>query len=119
MNNQTMPGMTVEETAKFMQDHPTREEVNKYMNNLFLAINNSIGVFQGYTSHALAITMSEYLAKAGVEVSVEDFLRTLTEHNMKVVKDAQESMKQAEAMAAGNDAAAEVLDTKEVDISVL
>lgn len=120
MNDQAMPGMTAEETERFLKETPSREEVNKYMNNLFMAINNSIGVFQGYTSHALALTMSDYFAKLNLEVSPEDFLKRFTEHNIKIVQDAQEKMKQAEMnLAEAAQSKTDVTPAKEVDISVL
>lgn len=85
--------MSEEDLKVFMASSPTREEVNKYMNNLFTAVNNSVGVFQGYLVTAMASTTVEYLQELGAKVTIEEFLNKFTENNMKVIKEAQEQMK--------------------------
>lgn len=85
--------MSEEDLKVFMASAPTREEVNKYMNNLFAAVNNSVGVFQGYLVTAMATTAVHYLQELGSKVTIEDFITKFTENNMKIIQDAQEQMK--------------------------
>lgn len=85
--------MSEEDLKVFMASAPTREEVNKYMNNLFVAVNNSVGVFQGYLVTAMATTAVGYLQELGSKVTIEEFLSKFTENNMKVIQEAQEQMK--------------------------
>jgi len=88
--------MSPEDLKVFMASAPTREEVNKYMNNLFSAVNNSVGVFQGYMVTAIATTATEYLQELGSKVTAEDFLKKFTENNMKIIQEAQEQIKQVQ-----------------------
>mgnify|MGYP007090487381 CR=1 FL=1 len=85
--------MTEEDLKVFMASAPTREEVNKYMNNLFAAVNNSVGVFQGYLITSMATTAVSYLQELGSKVTTEEFLAKFTENNMKIIQEAQEQMK--------------------------
>lgn len=85
--------MSEEDLKVFMASAPTREEVNKYMNNLFVAVNNSVGVFQGYLVTAMATTAVGYLQELGSKVTIEEFLSKFTENNVKVIQEAQEQMK--------------------------
>lgn len=107
----------------FMAGNPTRDEVNKYMNNLFMMINNNFGVFQGYTVAALSATIVDFLKEMGSSTTIEEFTKRFAEHNTKIIKDAEEKMKEMQAhadkAAAPAEAPAEAATSKEVDISVL
>ena len=108
----------------FMAGHPTRDEVNKYMNNLFMMINNNFGIFQGYTVAALSATIVDYLKEMGSSLTLEDFTKRFSEHNTKIIKEAEEKMKEMQAHADKSAAAAATeskpaASDKEVDISVL
>lgn len=114
MNELDPSKMSEEEMKEFMAAQPSREEVNKYMNNMFASINNSFGVFQGYTVAALGMTTISYLKAAGVEVTIEDFMATFFENNKSVIEQATAAMK-----AAGEAAeTAEAEPAREVDISI-
>jgi hypothetical protein len=111
------------DSEDFMAGHPTRDEVNKYMNNLFMMINNNFGVFQGYTVAAISATIVDFLKEMGSSITTEDFTKRFTEHNAKIIKEAEEKMKEMQAHA---DKSATVTPPpkpaatdKEVDISVL
>ena len=110
-------------TEDFMAGNPTRDEVNKYMNNLFMMINNNFGVFQGYTVAALSATIVDFLKEMGSSTTIEEFTKRFTEHNTKIIKEAEEKMKEMQAhadkAAAPAEAPAEATTSKEVDISVL
>jgi hypothetical protein len=118
--------MSEEDLKVFMSSSPTREEVNKYMNNLFTAVNNSVGVFQGYLVTAMASTNVEYLQELGSKVTIEEFLNRFTENNMKVIKEAQEQMKAVQAkidsgelkMKTDADTDEDASSDREVDVSV-
>lgn len=116
-----IPDMSTEQTEAFMAASPSREEVNQYMNNLFIAVNNNFGLFQGYMINSLATVTTEYLSKAGIEVTAKEFIDRFSEHNGAIIKDAQERMIKAEEEARKTTAPAQSDDTakKEVDISVL
>jgi hypothetical protein len=107
----------------FMAGNPTRDEVNKYMNNLFMMINNNFGVFQGYTVAALSATIVDFLKEMGSSVGLEEFTKRFGEHNTKIIKEAEEKMKEMQAhadkAAATTVAPTEAATSKEVDISVL
>jgi predicted HAD superfamily phosphohydrolase len=106
----------------FMAGNPTRDEVNKYMNNLFMMINNNFGVFQGYTIAAISATIVDYLKEAGSSVTLQEFTERFSEHNAKVIKEAEERMKEMQAhadKAAAPASQAQPVASKEVDISVL
>ncbi len=118
--------MSEEDLKIFMASAPTREEVNKYMNNLFAAVNNSVGVFQGYLVTAMASTAVEYLQELGSKVTIEEFLAKFTENNMKVIKEAQEQMKTIQEkinsgelkMKTDADTDEDASSDREVDVSV-
>jgi hypothetical protein len=106
----------------FMAGNPTRDEVNKYMNNLFMMINNNFGVFQGYTVAALSATIVDFLKEMGSSIGIEEFTKRFAEHNTKIIKDAEEKMKEMQAhadKAAAPTTEAQPVASKEVDISVL
>lgn len=113
--------MSEEMTPEFMQGNPTREEVNKYMNNLFAAVQNSFGVFQGYTITALAKTITEKFEKVGLTVTPEEFLKEFSEHNAKIIQEAQQKLEELHKQAQTNmkAAQAEPEEDTEVDVSVL
>ncbi|NDB82109.1 MAG: hypothetical protein EB127_05110 [Alphaproteobacteria bacterium] len=112
------------DSEDFMAGTPTREEVNKYMNNLFMMINNNFGIFQGYTIAAISATMVDYLSALGSSVTLEEFTKTFSEHNTRIIKEAEEKMKamqaEADSVAKGTAAKSTVpVPDKEVDISML
>lgn len=120
MNN-NISEMTPEQTQAFMAGSPSREEVNQYMNNLFIAVNNNFGVFQGYMINSLATITAEYLIKAGVNVTVKEFIDKFSEHNSAILKEAQDRMAKVEEEIKKNNPSSESTDAtkKEIDISVL
>jgi len=114
MNELDPSKMNEEEMREFMAAQPSREEVNKYMNNMFASINNSFGVFQGYTVAALGMTTISYLNDAGIEVTIEDFMAKFFENNKLVIEQASAAMK----AAAEANQAEQAEPAKEVDISI-
>ena len=113
--------MTPEQTEAFMAGNPSREEVNQYMNNLFIAVNNNFGVFQGYMINSLATITTDYLVKAGVEVTVKEFIDKFSEHNASIIKEAQDRIAKVDEEVRKNSAPSAPADAmkKEIDISVL
>jgi hypothetical protein len=115
LESQSQPAATLtpEENEAFMKASPTREEVNRYMNNLYMAVNNSFGMYQGYTIMALAMTIKDYFAKFNLEVDKDEFVKIFFEHNQQLLKEATEALMQAKG------APAEEPASNEVDISML
>jgi len=106
---------TPEEQELFMKGTPNREEVNRYMNNLYMAVNNSFGMYQGYTIMAIATTMKEYFTKFNIEIDSEEFIKIFFEHNQKLLKEAAEAISQAKGAPAPTSPSPET----EVDVSML
>ena len=118
MNEENMKDMTEEQTESFMKEHPTRGEVNQYLNNLFIAVNNSIGVFHATNMAALASVLATQLSERGASVTSEDLLKMITEESIKLVREAQANMQQAANNVPASEDSAESPTAKEVDISV-
>jgi hypothetical protein len=114
MNELDPSKMNEQEMKDFMAAQPSREEVNKYMNNMFASINNSFGVFQGYTVAALGLTTISYLKDAGVDVTLDQFMAKFFENNKAVIEQATATM---QAAAEANQADG-TEPAKEVDISI-
>jgi hypothetical protein len=118
MENQN-PTQVNPESEDFLKGSPTREELNNYLNNVFMAVTNNFGVFQGYTVAALAATITECLAPLGSKITPEEFSTKFAEHNAKIIKQAETQMKEMEKQAKAKTAAkVEPIDSKEIDISV-
>lgn len=115
MSEQTKSEMPAEPSEAFMSESPTRAEVNQYLNNLFMAVNNSVGVFHATSMTALTSVLATELAALGANITGEDLLNRVTEENIRIVKQTQEKMKEVAESAASTTQEA---TAKEVDVSV-
>ena len=84
-------------TEEFLNGNPTRSEVNQYMNNLFMTINNSVGIYQGYMVSALVRTLNTHLSAHNINLDVDKFIQDYLETNMEMAKVANEKMREMEA----------------------
>jgi hypothetical protein len=114
MNELDPSKMSEEDLKNFMQSSPSREEVNKYLNNMFMSVNNSFGIFQGYMIASIGLTLKEYFEQTNVHFELEDFMKRFFEHNKKVIEQALEASKSNAAAEDAEDAST----SKEVDISM-
>ena len=109
--NQTTTNPEAEEAH--MQGTPTRAEVNQYLNNLFMTINNNIGVFHATNLAAITTILAKELNALGSEVTAEGLLKAVVEESVSVLKKAQENM-----AASDPEQSASPTSSREVDISV-
>ena len=118
--NEVKPEMSTEEMQAFMAGHPSRQEVNKYMNNLYMTINGSFGMFQGYTVAAFSMALKDILAEHSITIDKDDLIRRFFEANQALLKEAAEQLQIANAdQAASPDGQSTESSTdREVDISV-
>ena len=91
--------------------------MNQYLNNLFVAVNNSIGVFHATSMTALTTVLATELAAVGAKITGEELLTRVTEENIRIVKETQERMKE---VSQGTGATPDMHEAtaKEVDVSV-
>jgi hypothetical protein len=97
MNEETNMGEE-QYSEEFLSGNPTRAEVNQYMNNVYMAVNNSVGLYQGYMVSALVDTLVASLNAAGITLDREQFMKDFLVKNGELAQLANEKMKE---MAAG------------------
>jgi hypothetical protein len=108
--------MNEEELKAFMAVSPTRDEVNRYLNNVYLSINNAFAAMQGNSIAALSSTIVHVMQEAGMEVKLEDFMKKFTEESIKNMEDIQKRMTTPSPdLEVVQDSAEEA---KEVDVSM-
>jgi hypothetical protein len=117
MSEQISNAMNPEQSESFMSDSHSRAEVNQYLNTLFLAVNNSIGVFHATSMTALTSVLATELAALGANITGEELLTRVTEENIRIVKETQERMKEVSQNGASAPDMHEAT-AKEVDVSV-
>lgn len=110
--------MTEEEMKQFLDGNPTRQEVNQYMNNLFMSINNSFGMYQGYLVASLMRTLVEEFAKHKIELNGEELLTKFAQHNQSLVKEAQAQLAKNAEQAAAEIKAAPADEPKTVNVEI-
>lgn len=81
-------------SEEFLSGNPTRAEVNQYMNNVYMAVNNSVGLYQGYMVSALVDTLVGSLAASGVTLDREQFMKDFLTKNGELAKLANEKMRE-------------------------
>ena len=120
MNTETgvKPQMTEEQMQAFMEGSPSRQEVNKYMNNLYMTINGSFGMFQGYTVASIAMALKDTLAEHSITLDKDDFIKRFFEANQALLKEASESLNMSDETQAPKPPDADASTDREVDISV-
>ena len=93
MNEETNMGQEIY-SEEFLSAHPTRAEVNQYMNNVYMAVNNSVGLYQGYMVSALVDTLVASLNTAGITLDREQFMKDFLVKNGELAQLANEKMKE-------------------------
>jgi hypothetical protein len=83
-----------EYSEDFLKGSPTREEVNQYMNNVYMAVNNSVGLYQGYMVSALVDTLIDTLAANGIAIEKDKFMAEFLRRNGEFAKIANEKMRE-------------------------
>lgn len=83
-----------EYSEDFLKGSPTREEVNQYMNNVYMAVNNSVGLYQGYMVSALVDTLVDTLATNGITIEKEKFMAEFLRRNGEFAKIANDKMRE-------------------------
>jgi hypothetical protein len=108
--------MSEEQLKTYMSTSPDREEVNRYLNNLYMTINNSFGMFQGYMITSLAQAITEELAEKNITIDKEAFIKRFFTINQDLMKQALESINAEE------EEVSQIRDNKsssrEVDVSM-
>lgn len=110
--------MTEEQMQEFLAEAPTRQEVNQYMNNLFMSINNSFGMYQGYLVASLVRTLVEEFAKHKIELNGEELLTKFAQHNQSLIKEAQAQLAKNAEKAAEEIKAAPPEEQKTVNVEI-
>ena len=88
--------MSKEELEVYMATSPDREEVNRYLNNLYMTINNSFGMFQGYMITSLAQAITEELAEKNITINKEEFVQRFFRINQDLMREALEGINSEE-----------------------
>ena len=83
-----------EYSEDFLKGSPSREEVNQYMNNVYMAVNNSVGLYQGYMVSALVDTLVDTLAANGMTIEKEKFMAEFLRRNGEFAKIANDKMRE-------------------------
>ena len=98
MNEETNMGEE-QYSEEFLSGNPTRAEVNQYMNNVYMAVNNSVGLYQGYMVSALVDTLVASLNTAGITLDREQFMKDFLIKNGELAQLANEKMKEMASQA--------------------
>lgn len=108
--------MNEEELKAFMNGTPSRDEVNRYLNNVYMTINNALGAMQGNAIAALSATVVSTMQEAGLKVDLEAFMKKFGEESIKNIEQIQKRI--TEDSAPQDTEVAETEDAKEVDVSM-
>lgn len=107
-----------EYSEDFLKGSPTREEVNQYMNNVYMAVNNSVGLYQGYMVSALVDTLVDTLATNGITIEKEKFMAEFLRRNGEFAKIANDKMREMsdEDMLSSDSQPVPVVPTPEIKL---
>ena len=118
LSNEVDPSKMSEEDLKaFMSGHPTRDEVNRYLNNVYMSINNAFGAMQGNSIASLAATVVSTMQEAGLKVELETFMKKFADESIKNIEQIQKKMSES-AQQISEEQASQPEDAKEVDVSM-